>query len=373
MAPHPADRGSSMPHVAFVCPPLRGHWEPTLALARALAGRGHRVSLMTDALDVPPLSGVALVDPGLPSSGGLLDAVRRRSGLLGTIRAMARRCDALSERLPPLFDDLDVDLVVADQTEPAGALAATGCGLPHASLACALPLDREPGLPPSFVDWEHRSDGSRDWLYRGGHRVTDWLMQPLSRTIERRAKGWDIDGVVSLDDTFSRRLQIFQIPPMLDFPRAHPPPNAHWVGPLRDDATESFAMPEDRLREDRRPLAFCSLGTLQGFRAGLLRTIADSVAAAGFRPVIAHGGLLSTAEVAALPGDPLVAPWLPQRALLAQASMAVLHGGMNSVLDALAAGVPPARGPSGLRAGRHRGPREGKRRRPGGGGAERGP
>jgi zeaxanthin glucosyltransferase len=329
-----------MAHVAFVCPPLRGHWEPTLALARAMAQRGHRASLITDAVEIPRTGPVSIVDPGLPASGGLLEAVSRRLGIIGTVRAMARRCDALSERLPPLFDDLDVDLVVADQTEPGGALAAMGCGLPYASLACALPLDREPGLPPPFVDWDHRPDGSRDWLYRGGHRVTDWLMLPLSRAIRRRAAAWDIPKVSSLDDTFSRRLQIYQLPRTLDWPRAHPPPHAHHVGPLRDGTAEAFAMPDNNALDDGRPLAFCSLGTLQGFRADLLRTIAASVAAAGLRPVIAHGGLLSDKEAALLQGDPVVAAWLPQRALLGRAALAVVHGGLNTVLDALASGVP---------------------------------
>ncbi len=64
------------------------------------------------------------------------------------------------------------------------------------------------------------------------------------------------------------------------------------------------------------------------------------MAAAGFRPVIAHGGLLSADAAASLPGDPIVAAWLPQRALLARSAIAVVHGGLNTVLDALAAGVP---------------------------------
>ncbi len=342
MLPHPslAVRKTSMAHVAFACPPLRGHWEPTLALARTLAERGHRVSLITDAADVPAVETVAIIDPGLPAAGGLLETVRRRAGIFGTVRAMARRCDALCERLPPLLEGLGVDLVVADQTEPAGALAAMRLGLPHASLACALPLDREPGLPPPFVDWQHHPDGSRDWLYAGGHRVTDWLMRPLSKIIRQRAVAWGIDGVASLDATFSRRLQIFQLPQSLDWQRSSPPPQAHWVGPLRDGGPEPFGLPDDALVDDGRPLAFCSLGTLQGFRAGLLRTIAQSVAAAGFRPVIAHAGLLSAVEAAALPGDPIVAAWLPQRALLARSGLAVVHGGLNTVLDALAAGVP---------------------------------
>ncbi len=75
-----------MAHVAFACPPLRGHWEPTLALARTLAERGHRVTLITDAADVPVVEKVTIIDPGLPAAGGLLETVRRRAGVFGTVR-----------------------------------------------------------------------------------------------------------------------------------------------------------------------------------------------------------------------------------------------------------------------------------------------
>ena len=60
----------------------------------------------------------------------------------------------------------------------------------------------------------------------------------------------------------------------------------------------------------------------------------------GARGVVAHGGGLDEDDAAALPGAPLVRAWWPQRAVLARCSAAILHGGFNTVLDALAAGVP---------------------------------
>ena len=325
-----------MAHIAFVCPPLRGHLDPTLALARRMASRGHRVTLISGDAAVP-LAGdrIAVVDPRLPQSGLAMAEEAGRAGIVATVRGMAWRFDALCAVLPGLCKALGVDQLVVDQTEPAGALTALAAGLPYASLASALPLDREPGLPPPFVDWEHRPDGSRHWLYKGGHRVTDWLLRPLHRAIARRASAWGIAGVTRLDDTFSRSLQIFQLVHSLDFPRAAPPPHAHWVGPLRDDESRRFAP-----QADGRPLAFCSLGTLQGYRGDLFAAMAASLAMNGLRPVVAHGGLLSAQDAAALCGDPIISAFLPQRAVLAQSRLAIIHGGMNTVLDAMAAGVP---------------------------------
>src|SRR5262249_40473358 len=41
-----------------------------------------------------------------------------------------------------------------------------------------------------------------------------------------------------------------------------------------------------------------------------------------------------------LPGRPLVVGYAPQRELLSRAALAVTHGGLNTVLDALSLGVP---------------------------------
>src|SRR5207302_4580903 len=56
--------------------------------------------------------------------------------------------------------------------------------------------------------------------------------------------------------------------------------------------------------------------------------------------VISHGGGLSDAEVATLPGSPLVVPYAPQLEVLAKARLTITHAGLNTVLDSLSRGVP---------------------------------
>ncbi len=71
------------------------------------------------------------------------------------------------------------------------------------------------------------------------------------------------------------------------------------------------------------------------FSASVTETDVGATAAgsAGFRTA-------GVADAAALPGDPLVRAFWPQRGVLRQCAAAILHGGFNTVLDALAAGVP---------------------------------
>ncbi len=105
-------------------------------------------------------------------------------------------------------------------------------------------------------------------------------------------------------------------------------------GPLRRPEGRTWSPVEGR------PNVFCSLGTLQGGRLPIFRIVAEACRDRGVALTIAHGGKLDASEAASLPGNPAVEAFVPQRAVIGTASAVVTHGGLNTVLDALAAGVP---------------------------------
>jgi zeaxanthin glucosyltransferase len=121
----------------------------------------------------------------------------------------------------------------------------------------------------------------------------------------------------------------------LDFPRAALPPGFHYTGPFRGGAPERFELPAG----DGRPLVYCTLGTLQGSRSGIFRNVARACADLDLRLLISQGRL-GRLRAGDLPGEPLVFDWVPQEAVIAQADLVVCHGGINTVLEPLAAGVP---------------------------------
>ncbi len=318
-----------MAHFAFLAPPYAGHINPMLAIAAALSVRGHRATLLHTGAPQAAPAGVATRQLDLPPPGPVPFSP------LAPVRLTARRTASLLQVLPAALARLDLTALVTDQLEPAGALAAASLGLPWISVANALAVNREPGVPPPFTGWSWRPGVAGLNRNRAGWRVHDFFMRPLSCVIAGWAQAHGLPQR-DLDDTFSPIAQLSQMVPRLDFPRAALPVGFSYVGPLRLPPPAAPAWSWG----GRRRAVFASLGTLQGHRAGLFRDIARAAQACDADLLIAHGGRLAPHEASTLPGRPIVRDFVPQAEVLAGAAALIGHGGMNTVMDALAAGVP---------------------------------
>lgn len=330
-------------HFAVVGPPLRGHYRPLSSLAIELMARGHRVTFIHhgDAARLVEADGAAFepIGAGSPPLAGWTGPMARIKGLVGlggVMDGMVRFTDMLCSEAPAVLERIGAQAVIVDQLEPGGALAAERLGLPFVSVANALPINREQGVPPPYVGWAFDPSPSGVKRNRGGWRITDVLLHRLGKAIWRNSKALGLPVRHRLEDCFSPLLQLSQMVPELDFPRQELPAHFHYTGPLRSPRSDRFQLPAG----DSRPLVYCSLGTLQGARAGLFRKVAAACAALDLRLLLTAGGAGSANRIGPLPGNPLVHDWVPQEAVLDHASLTVCHGGMNTILDSLAAGVP---------------------------------
>lgn len=332
-----------MAHFALIAPPLRGHYRPFSHLAAELIARGHRATFVHhgDAAQLVEAEGarfeaIGLDAPPVASWTAPMARIRGLIGLGGVTSGMIRFTDMFCREAPAALRRIGADALIVDQLEAGGGLVAEHLGLPFASVAAALPINREPGVPPPYVGW--RYDPSEKGLKRnrGGWRVTDFLLRRLGDSIERNARRLGLRPRRRLEDCLSPLLQISQMVASLDFPRRDLPAGFRYTGLLRRGAPEPFELPPG----DARPLVFCSLGTLQGSRSGLFRKVAQACAMLDLRLLLTQGGLGRIGPGERLPGNPLVRDWVPQEAVLAQADMVVCHGGINTVLEPLAAGLP---------------------------------
>jgi MGT family glycosyltransferase len=326
-----------MAHFAILAPPLTGHFKPLAALARELTARGHRATFVHGSGAAPLAASLGADFHALPGEretiGGWTGAIL--SGIGGTIGAMARQTELLCRQAPQALRDIRADAVIADQLEAAGGLVAEHLRLPFVTVACALPINREPLVPPPYLDWPYDASERGLKRNRGGYRVADLLMRRLGRTVDREAQYLGLPPRRHLEACFSPTLQLVQAVAGIDFPRRELPGDFHYCGPFRHPVEQSWTRPPGT-----RPLVYCSFGTLQGSRVHLFERVAKACDRVGLDLVLTHCGRLTPEQVARLPGNPLVRDFLPQEAVLKHADLVVTHAGFNTVMETLTEGLP---------------------------------
>jgi len=350
-----------MAHFAVIAPVFTSHVRALEALAGELIARGHRVSWVHQC-DV----GHVLRNPGVEfhavgatshppgSLAGVVSRAARPGGLRGLQRViadMARTTDMLCREAPALLARLGVQAVLADQMEGAGGLVAEHLQLPRISVACALPINREPELPLPVMHWPYASSEWSLQINLASTRVYDRLMQEHARVIAHWAQAFGLPPRERLDQCVSPGLQLSQTVHAFDFPRRTAPALLHHVGPLRPpsdpapgqaDAHAAALAAHAPGLSGKKPFVFASLGTLQGGRLALFQRIARACRALDVQLLVAHCDALTAPQAATLrdAGATWVTGFAPQGAAVALADVVVTHGGLNTVMDALAAGTP---------------------------------
>lgn len=338
-----------MSHFGVVAPAFYSHFQAFQALASELIDRGHRVTFFQQAdarrwLSDPRVGFHALGAASHPL--GSLDAALKRAAcsnnplrLRRVIRDLCSTTTMLCTELPAAFAERSVDAVLCDQMEAAGALVAEGVRLPYVSVACALPVNREPQLPLPVMPFAYGTDERSLKMYEGSQRVYDWLMRSQRAAIQQACRQLSIAPREGMHDCLSPYAQISQTIEGFDLPRTQLPPTFHAVGPLR---SPSVARAGEWVIDPERPFVFASLGTLQGGRMTIFRQIAKACARLDAQLLIAHCGGLDPLQEAQLKRDGAtwVTDFAPQQWVLDRADVAVTHGGLNTVMDAIKARTP---------------------------------
>jgi zeaxanthin glucosyltransferase len=334
-----------MAKIALISPPLPGHLNPMLSLGRTLQRRGHPVTFF----HIPAIEGsvraqgLGFQPIGAVQSNALAEAIRQMAVMEGlgslrfAVRCSCQMAELLCEQLPAALEQAQIELVLADQNEPAAATVAEHLGLPFVSVCPSLPLNREPDIPPPFMSWPYRSTAWGRARNRVGYALSDLLISRITRTINRYRRRWGMQPISRPDDTFSPLAQLCQLVRELDFPRHELPPNFHYLGPFYEAPEISVSFPFNQL--NGKPLIYASLGTLQARNSRHFHTIAEACAGLDAQLVIATGGESGDLPEG-LPGAPLVVRYAPQLEILARASLTITHAGLNTVMQSLLFGVP---------------------------------
>ncbi|MGC1274971.1 MAG: glycosyltransferase [Planctomycetaceae bacterium] len=330
-------------HLAAVIPEATGHLNPSLALGRELARRGHRVSVLAAPRIRQKVESAGL---GFIATGEAEDAdgravaaferlgrLRGASALFYTGRLICRWSAVLLRDLPKAIDGAEIDGLIVDQVCPAGAVVAERLGLPYVVACNALAFYHDRESPPPATAWRYR---------RGfGSRVRNELVRIFVPPVFDFLSGTRRCGVSPMMlglESHHGLAVVAQQPKFFDFPHSSLPNHFHYTGPWHDLARDDdVPFPWERL--DERPLVYASLGTVQNRLHRLYEAIAQAARGFDAQFVIALGRSTATLDFEP-PENAIVVPYAPQLRLLERAAAAITHAGLNTALECLSRGVP---------------------------------
>jgi MGT family glycosyltransferase len=296
----------------FVVPPLTGHVNPTVSVARALEANGHEVAWVGHPGKVRPLlpAGAKLYALSEQVDASHAEAVQDKAR---TARGAAALKFLWEDFLVPLarsmrpgvetaVDEFRPDVMCCDQQAVAGGLVARRRNLPWATLATtsAGVVDPLAGLP----------------------QVKAWF-EALIAELEREA---DLPHAGELSPHL---VLAFTTPALV--PGAFP---AHYkfVGPSIADRPESTEFSFEQLRA---PTVLVSMGTVNAEASGrFYATAIDALRDQPFQVVLVAPAITEA------PANFIVRRYVPQLALLPRMAAVVCHGGHNTTCEALAHGLP---------------------------------
>lgn len=342
-----------MAHIGILCPGAIGHLNPMCNLGMELLGRGHRVTLF----GVPGVEErifqsnlefyeIGASDFPLGSIETIYTQLGKLTGLEGlkfTIQFFEKEAGMLFRDAPEAISKAGIDLLLVDQVTSAGGTIADYLHLPFITICNALPLNREPGIPPYFTHWKYKNSGWAKLRNQLGNRLINYLSRSIWNIVVQQRKTWNLPPHQQRDDAYSQLAQIAQLPQELDFPREKIVPWFHYAGPLKNPLEIELVSLEKQsfLFEELngKPLIYANLGTLQSHNWPIFHCIAEACLDIDAQLVISLGNPNADPSKTNFPGNPLVVPFPPHQQLINRSELVITHAGSTAV-SCLSSGVP---------------------------------
>ena len=310
----------------FGAGPTLAHVASCIAVGDELRARGHEVTVAAcgDHTGLVEASGLSLVPVTLSDWRRIAGNVGRMYSSVEELVTHAHDDGALIDRLQP-------DAIVIDYRASA-LLAAAVRDVPAVSIMHFLRVSkfrrmpiaqrlRENRQPVRFVAAARRSLA----------RDVDGARKLTAEFAEARARDWGSPPPVRRADA---TLVACTTTPLLD-PTVGLPDHWRYVGPITWSAPAPDAEPIER---GSRPLVYVTQGST-GSPNVLRRTVAE-LARDPVDVIVTTGPLIDPRELEALAPNVRAAEFLPGRACLEAADVAVVHGGHLTTSQAHAAGTP---------------------------------
>jgi len=303
-----------------------GHVFPAIALGRALAGRGHEVTIETweerrEAVEGAGLGFAAaeeyrMFPPPDPDSAEGAHAAEAARALL------------------PLLEEMRPHAVVSDILTLAPALAAEATGTPLATLIPHIYPVVEPGLPFFAVGLRPPRTPLGKGIWRLGQRALNVGLEQGRADLNRQRARLGLPPTERFHGGISPDLALVGTFPQLEYPRRWPA-GVEVTGPM----TFEIPHPEIELPPGENSLVLVAPSTAHDSGNHLVRTALAALAEEPVR-VVATTNRVVPQEPIEVPANAILVDWLSYGQLMPAASLVISHGGHGTVARALGAGTP---------------------------------
>jgi MGT family glycosyltransferase len=316
--------------ILFTTTARLGHFHPLVPLARAAVSAGHEVAFacaqsLCAAVEASGFRVFPMVDDTL-SDPGLTSALER----IGRIPSSAPRAAAYlmevfvgieARRMLPKLLELSrswmPDLVVREEYEFGGAIIAERLAIPHAVVQVT-----------HAANWQQQAS---------------LFGNVVARAFDELRASVGLAPDEKLEMLYRHLLLSFDPPSLID-PNVTLPKNTHHLRGESFDRSSDDDAPRWLTSNAKRPIVYASLGTIAPTIPSIYPQVYQTMLE-GLRDL--SGSLLMTIGHESDPGVFGVQPahvhlerYVPQSAFLDRCDVIVTHGGHNTVLAALAKGVP---------------------------------
>ncbi|HWM53853.1 MAG TPA: nucleotide disphospho-sugar-binding domain-containing protein [Solirubrobacterales bacterium] len=303
-----------------------GHAFPAIALGRALAARGHEVTIETWEERRAAVEGAGLgfaaaeeyrmfppPDPNSPEGAHAAEAARA---------------------LLPLLEEMQPHAVVSDILTLAPSLAAERAGVPLATLIPHIYPVVEPGLPFFAVGLRPPRTPLGRGVWKAGQRMLDIGLRQGRSDLNIQRQRLDLPPLERFHGGISPDLALVGTFPQLEYPRRWPA-GVEVTGPM----TFELPHPEIELPPGDDPLVLVAPSTAHDSENHLVRTALAALADEPVRVVATTNRVVPQSPIEVPPNAVLV-EWLSYSQLMPAASLVISHGGHGTVARALGAGTP---------------------------------
>ncbi len=254
------------------------------------------------------------------------------------------------EKFAPAFTDaemiqrVDHEIACLRELKPAAVVTGSYVTIPVTCRVLGVPLVwvvQSTWLPDFFCHGAGMTDNIRpaplkavaDWLVL--QFINFWIRYGFLNSVNRTAKHFGVPGYDSIFEFWRGDITLVAEPP--EFSGAQLPPRHYFTGPLIPQ--DEFPLPPEIAAISRdKPLIYFAMGS-SGTPA-IVAKIVESFEGKPYRVIAPVKFQLEQVAGVRVPANVLVTGWAPAVQVNRMADLAVIHGGIGTVMAAALAGKP---------------------------------